>query len=157
MIAWRPNSTDYFNFVHGSLYGSSVTLLVCWYLGWPITLIGCAPFVVSLVLSIYIRLYIEQRWQKASYVTRLVRYCWFRPLRLIQFCWWILRWAACGLKPLEYAAVVEDEFPGITFSRLETLNHFWTISHSMADYDMQHWFTIDELKERLKSRHDANT
>lgn len=86
------------------MYGVGVVMLAALLFGAPLPPIVWLMFATAVVLSAYIRLYEEQRWQQATRLTRLVRYCWFRPLRLIQFGWWVLKWAAGGLQPLVYPA-----------------------------------------------------
>ena len=152
MIGWRPSSCVCYDIVKSATLGQIVALAVMAYLGFDLGVMAPLYAIIGVHLSLYIMLFDKQRWKDVCPVTKLVRYCVFRPRRLVQFCWWIVKWAVYGLKPLEYEAVVEDEFPETKFSRLETLRHFWTICRSMSDYDMQHWYTIDELKEQLTAR-----
>jgi len=138
------------NFVHGSALGSSVGVGVCLLVGFPVTPLAWAVVATGIILSCYIMLFDDKRYQDACPVTRLVRHLFFRPKHWIILSWWLLRWAAYGCKPLEYTA--EDDFPGLKFTRRETVEHFATISRSMADFDMQHWFTMEECKTNLKAR-----
>ncbi len=155
MFAYRPTSTHCFDLVKAMTLGMTVSSVGMRLLGFPMHWAVVLNLIVGNALSLYIMLFVEERYQQAGCVTRLTRRLVFTPKRFIQFLWWITCWAACGLKPLEYPAVVEDECPGIKFTRAETLEHFWTISRSMCHYDMQWYYLIDELKQRLSERHEA--
>lgn len=126
-------------------------------LDYPVHPICILSVVVGVILAIHIMLFEEKRWQQCDLVTKFVRICFFTPRRWLQFNWWLLKWAFKGCRPLKYECD-GDGFAGLELDRLQTLNHFYTISRSMADYDMQHWFTIEECRAKLKARKDeANT
>lgn len=148
MFAYRPTSTHCFDLVKAMTFGMIVGVIICASIGMPITWVAWLNVGIGIVLSLYIMLFVEERWQHAGRVTRLIRYCVFRPLRLIQFCWWIAKWIAYGARPLTYP---DWEDNGIKFSRWETFEHFWIISRSMANYDCQHWFTMQECRDELKA------
>ena len=136
------------NFVHGSALGGSVGVGACLLIGFPVTPLAWATADIAIILSCYIMLFDNKRYQDSCLVTKIVRYAVFRPLRFIQFCWWILRWAAYGMKPMSFPA--DNVIPHLTFSRRETLDHFWTISRSMANEDMQKWSTMEEWLAQLR-------
>ncbi len=155
MFGYRPTSTHCFDMVKAMTCGVIGGLIVCVAAGLPIPKVSWFTAATGISLSVYIMLFDEERWQHAGRMTRLVRYIVFRPLRFIQFCWWMVRWACHGVKPLVIPP--DGEFTGFAFTRLGTLEHFWTISRSMANYDMQHWFTVQECRDELKAKHEITT
>ena len=136
------------NFVHGSALGASVTAAVCLLMGFPVTLLMGATVATTIILSCYIMLFEKQRYQEADRVTQLVRHIFFRPKHWIILAWWIIRWLAYGAKPLVYES--GGDFPGLAFSRRETVEHFAKISRSMANEDMQKWSTMEEWLAQLR-------
>lgn len=151
MFAYRPTSTHCFDLVKAMTCGVISGVIICAALGIPIPLVCWFTVGVSVTLSMYIMLCVRERWQHAGRATRFFRYCVFRPLRFIQFCWWLIKWSCDGLKPLEYLANETHNFPGLKLSRRETLIHLHTVSRSMADFDMQRYRTSREILAELRA------
>lgn len=155
MFAYRPTSTHCFDLVKAMTCGTIGGMILSHILGWPIPIISWATLAVSVCLSMYIMLCVEERWQHAGRGTRFFRWLVFRPKRLLQFLFWVLLWFACGAKPVAYE---DDENPAwsLRFNRRQTLAHFWTISVSMYQYDCQNFLTIQECRDELKAKHEIN-
>lgn len=94
----------------------------------------------------------ERYYFKPWYI-KAWRYIRWRPLSILEFCWYVLCWGAHGFQPIHEKHVCEDTGKGfeLNWNRRQVLKHHWAMARSSYCYNAGLFLTIKEVMYELKT------